>query len=67
MTNTKDDFEKIVIHEYIDTGGLNCPVCGAEYSVINTSPMGEDLGRDCRCEECGEEWRELYALVGIER
>lgn len=52
---------------YLPSRGIRCPVCGS--GKITAGPLHADADiahADVTCEDCGAEWADRCALVGIE-
>ena len=55
---------------YMDSSGVECPWCheseGAVEMVQNSFQQDADWSWcDCRCDDCGASWQEMYGLKGI--
>lgn len=59
------------VRKYLDNNGLTCPFCGSrnihpndQYIEASTFTAGE-LSVQSWCEDCKEEWIDIYRLTGI--
>ena len=49
--------------EYIESDGSLCPFCNSD----NITTVDRDLPyMTVACDKCGEDWQELYQLVGVD-
>lgn len=51
---------------YLQGGGVRCLYCGSE-SLTGTD-IRTDIGiawQNISCDDCGEEWNDVYTLTGI--
>lgn len=60
------------MEEYVESGGHNCPHCGAQDGVDGESLTGSSVDidgplawQDMTCGRCGNSWRDCYKLIGI--
>jgi hypothetical protein len=64
-----EDFTEKQKQAYLDNGGNKCPKCkcegGMNCGVIETD--GTQAWRNITCEDCGEEFTDIYKLVDVER
>lgn len=54
------------IKAYCEKGGCWCPFCGS--SNLSDDSWDADAGtatQEMRCVDCGERWRDVYTLTGI--
>lgn len=53
------------VTDYVETGGLKCPVCGGP--VARGECEADDYGatRIAQCKSCGEAWRERLTLSDV--
>lgn len=67
MTETREltDQQK---KEYIEQGGMLCPVCKSPDVSTDPCPDVTEHGIyiNCQCEDCSEEWIDRYALTDVE-
>lgn len=59
--------KQLSVEEYVAKGGSLCPFCGSDniegYSVeIDGNTAWQDIG----CNECDNEWRDVYKLDRFE-
>jgi hypothetical protein len=53
--------------EYLESGGLRCPVCGERDGVTalsNLDRCGEFIYQNVQCTICGSEWQDRHRLEG---
>ena len=56
------------ILKYVKSEGNKCPYCGSdenESCSLGSETNGNWHQRPVRCNECGEEWNDLYLLAEI--
>ena len=53
--------------KYMDSMGVRCPHCES-YNLLTSSTKSDDnyCSRDIECEDCGEEWVDVYTLTSAE-
>ena len=49
--------------QYVHNDACVCPFCGSD--DIEAGPMEEAACQPVRCNACGEEWEDIYQLVGV--
>lgn len=53
--------------KYIDQGGANCPFCGSpNIEGGEYEGEGSQVWSTITCNECGEQWDDVYKLIGCE-
>lgn len=63
------DLTDEMVRDYIDRKGSTCPFCKSEGSNLEGSRVeidAETATQHVRCETCGEEWRDVYVLSGVD-
>ena len=64
------EITQAMVGEYIDNGGSRCPFCGGdrvEGDYYSFGYEGATVWQKVECEDCGEEWQDIYTLTTIER
>ncbi len=51
---------------YIENGGLQCPHCESTDINAVSDDNYDDSTNLIECNDCQEQWREIYTLTGIE-
>jgi len=50
---------------YLATGGVRCPYCESK-NIEAEGFEGEASSELVHCGDCGERWKDIYSLVGVE-
>ena len=63
-----DDFTAAQKQAYLDNSGNHCPKCnGSDLHCANLETDGTQAWRNITCEDCNEEFTDIYKLVDVER
>jgi hypothetical protein len=52
--------------KYLTSGGIDCPYCGGEDTVVQDLVNCESGVAECKCSHCEREWIELWRMYGIQ-
>jgi hypothetical protein len=54
--------------DFADNGGCECPFCRCEDVEYDGRVRlnGDKAYHDCKCDDCGKAWIEIYSLTGYE-
>ncbi len=53
-------------HNYIKTGGVNCPFCTSQdINAGDREADGDTIIQDVACESCGKRWRDVFTLTRV--
>jgi len=58
------DYTESQLRTFLKRGGEACPVClGKDIDRDPIQEDGEEMWRNCECNECGERWMSCYDLT----
>ena len=62
MTEITEEMKK----KYLEVNGVLCPFCGSsDIRADSLESDGNEAWNNVHCEDCKEEWKDIYKLVDI--
>lgn len=66
MAKKENQFKKKEVKRYLKHPNL-CPFCGGADISVSSTQGEEVIYREVDCENCGEDWLEVFTLTTIEK